>query len=102
MRFAPILLLLTAASFCSAQTVVVSDNNECAAARIVTPPGAFAMPVAKTPEMPIKGNVISTKPPCAQSKPKELIARQIQISVSPTAKPRHFELAPNPFTPPAK
>jgi hypothetical protein len=99
MRFAPIFLLV-GASFCSAQTVTVPNNIECVAARIVTPPDTFTMPVAKTPDMQtMKRSVISTKPACAQARPKPLIAKRIQVPSAPPVKPRRLELLPNPFTP---
>ena len=98
MRFAPIFLLI-AAPFCLAQTISVPDHT-CVAARIVTPPDAFTMPMAKTPDMQtLKGSVISTAPPCARAQPKPLMAKRILVQPGPGVKPGHLELLPNPFTP---
>ncbi len=98
MRFAPI-FLFAAASFCSAQTVTVVNNTECIAARIITPPGAFTMPLAKTPVMQtMKGSVISTPPACGKAQPKPIVVKRLRIPPVPPVKPS-LELLPNPFTP---
>ena len=99
MRFASVFLLF-AASFCSAQTVTLPNNIECMAARIINPPDAFTMPMAKTPDMlTMKGSVIPTKPACAQARPKPLMVKRVRVPSTPPVKPGQLELLPNPFTP---